>query len=94
MEWIYVTGRSNLRKRYITSIHDGKKPLMQLACYEYMGKLDKLYSKNKNIMGICYDNQRIVYSFPSIHYHVYLIKNEMGFAVIKYTLLLYSLFSP
>lgn len=69
--------RSNLRKRYINSIHDGKRPLMQLACYEYMSNLDRLYAQNKNVMGICYDNQRIIYAFPNIKLAVYSTRNEV-----------------
>ena len=57
---------SNLRTRYIGSIHNGKKPLMQLACYEYMAKLDKLYGDSKNVTGICFKTQKMIYSFPAL----------------------------
>lgn len=50
---------------------------MQLACYEYMSNLDRLYAQNKNVMGICYDNQRIIYAFPNIKLAVYSTRNEV-----------------
>lgn len=61
-----ITFSSNLRARYINSIHDGKKPLMQLACYEYMARLDRLYKDSTNVTGICYKTQRMIYSFPKL----------------------------
>ena len=61
-----VNASSNLRTRYIGSIHNGKKPLMQLACYEYMGKLDELYGDFRNVTGICFKTQKMIYSFPSL----------------------------
>lgn len=37
---------------------------MQLACYEYMAKLDKMYGDFKNVTGICFKTQKMIYSFP------------------------------
>ena len=39
---------------------------MQLACYEFMSKLDRLYA-NVSKVGICFKNQLIIYSFPHDH---------------------------
>lgn len=61
-----MNASSNLRTRYIGSIHNGKKPLMQLACYEYMAKLDELYGDFRNVTGICFKTQKMIYSFPSL----------------------------
>lgn len=54
---------SKLRFSYINSLHQGKRPLMQMACFEYMSKLDEFFAATKK-MGFCYAKQRIIYSFP------------------------------
>ena len=67
-ECIWVGGliaSSKLRRKYMGDIRTVEKPLMQLACYEFMSKLDTLY-EDVNKMGICYKNQRVIYSFPHI----------------------------
>lgn len=53
------------RKKYLEDIHNEERPLMQLACWEFMSKLDVLYA-NVSKVGICYKNQRIMYSFPKL----------------------------
>ena len=70
--WMLMSS-SKLRTRYISSIHDGKRPLMQLACYEYMAKLDRIYKDSTNVTGICYSSQRIIYSFPKVWFVVSVI---------------------
>lgn len=52
------------RKSYTDSLHSGHRPFMQLACYEYMRQVDKVYGKQAKT-GLC-PSQRAVYRYPKL----------------------------
>lgn len=60
-----ILSSSPLRNAYIRSLHQGDRPLMQLACFEFMSKLDSKFAFIPKTR-FCYQHQRVTYSFPQL----------------------------
>ena len=58
---------SNLRKKYINTLHRGHKPRMQLACFEYMAILDSRY-RGIPKTNLC-RSQSVGYKFPVLKWN-------------------------
>lgn len=54
---------SALRYNYISSLHRGNRPLMQIACYEYMDLLESMYPQHK--VKIC-PSETVAFRLPKL----------------------------